>query len=500
MEEDGGKIMVDFEIRSGDPLQTSCDAMMAGVAASNGDRPALISALDSNMGGELSKLLEDAGFKGQAGRLFITPTFGAVAPRRIALVGTGPVDGDADARRRSWAEAARAVVQTGAQDIGIISTNLSEQALREALEGIALGSYRFTEYFGALRGSEAERPSGTFFISSEAEDPSSLERVASEVSSATRAVFLARDLVSTPASDLNPETMAVRATAIAEEHGLDVTVLGVKELERLGAGAILSVGKGSDVPPCMIHLVYRPEGEVTGPPVGLVGKCITFDTGGYSIKTAEGMLQMKTDMAGGAAVLGAMSALRDLGIRREVHGVICAAENMISGVAFRPGDVLTAMNGVTIEILSTDAEGRLVLADGLVYTARQGVSEMIDLATLTGAAAVALGDTTALFANDDRVAETLLAASAEVGERTWRMPLVHEYTSRLKGDVADLKNTGGRPGGAIIAALFLEHFTEGLPWAHLDIAGSARSDKNAGYIPKGATGTGVRTLLSYLSR
>jgi leucyl aminopeptidase len=172
---------------------------------------------------------------------------------------------------------------------------------------------------------------------------------------------------------------------------------------------------------------------------------------------------------------------------------------MISGVAFRPGDVLTAMNGITIEILSTDAEGRLVLADGLVYTARQGVSEMIDLATLTGAASVALGDTTALFANDDRLADSLLTASATVGERTWRMPLVQEYKARLKGDIADLKNTGGRPGGAIIAALFLEHFTEGLPWAHLDIAGSARSDKTSGYIPKGATGTGVRTLLAYLA-
>lgn len=430
----------------------------------------------------------------------MTPTFGVVAPRRVVLVCTGPLDGDADARRRSWADAARAVQQAGARDIGVVSTDLSEDALREALEGIALGSYRFTEYFGSLRGGEAERASVTFFISSAAEDTSSLERVASEVGSVARAVFLARDLVSTPASDLNPETMAQRAAAVGEEHGLDVTILGVKDLERLGAGAILGVGKGSDIPPCLIHLVYRPEGEVTGPPIGLVGKCITFDTGGYSIKTGEGMLQMKTDMAGGAAVLGAMSALRDLGIRREVHGVICAAENMISGVAFRPGDVLTAMNGVTIEILSTDAEGRLVLADGLVYTARQGVSEMIDLATLTGAAAVALGDTTALFANDDRVAETLLAAADAAGERTWRMPLVHEYTSRLKGDIADLKNTGGRPGGAIIAALFLEHFTEGLPWAHLDIAGSARSDKTSGYIPKGATGTGVRTLLSYLSR
>ncbi|CAA9552738.1 MAG: Cytosol aminopeptidase PepA [uncultured Thermomicrobiales bacterium] len=489
-----------FEIKSGDPLQTSCDAMLLGVPAGEGNRPAIVSTLDEAMGGELDRLLGDAGFNGQAERRFMTPTFGAVAPRRVVLVGTGQAGADPDARRRSWAEAARAVVKEGARDIGVAGSGLSETALREALEGIALGSYRFIEYFGTLREDEVERGSGTWFILTEEEDRSSLERVVSEVGTVARAVFLARDLVSIPASDLNPVTMTARATAVAEAHGLDLTVLGVDELERIGAGAILAVGKGSDVPPVMIHMVYRPEGEATGSPIGLVGKCITFDTGGYSIKTGEGMLQMKTDMAGGAAVLGAMSALRQLGIRREVHGVICAAENMISGAAFRPGDVLTAMNGVTIEILSTDAEGRLVLADGLVYTARQGVSEMVDLATLTGAAAVALGDTTALFANDDRLADSLLTASSATGERTWRMPLVQEYKARLKGDIADLKNTGGRPGGAIIAALFLEHFTEGLPWAHLDIAGSARSDKTTGYIPKGATGIGVRTLLAYLSR
>lgn len=489
--------MDSFEIRSGDPLTTPCDAIMVGVPSGMDQRTALVASLDEAMNGELGALLEDAGFKGQAGQHLLVPTLGAAAPRRVVLLGTGPVEGDADLRRRGWSDAARAAERAGARKIGLFTMGLDERGIREALVGIVLGSYRFTKYFGTLSQSESEQAAATYFLLGD--DRSSLERVSDEVTAIARGVFLARDLVSTPASDLNPDTMATQASAIAKERGLEVTVLGVKDLERLGAGAILAVGKGSVVPPSLIHLVYRPDGEVTGPPIGLVGKCITFDTGGYSIKTGEGMLQMKTDMAGGAAVLGAMSALGDLGVRREVHGVICVAENMISGEAFRPGDVLTAMNGVTIEILSTDAEGRLVLADGLVYTARQGVSELIDLATLTGAAAVALGDTTALFANDDRVADSLLAASALVGERTWRMPLVQDYKSRLKGDIADLKNTGGRPGGAIIAALFLEHFSEGLPWAHLDIAGSARSDKGSGYIPKGATGTGVRTLLAYLA-
>ncbi len=193
-----------------------------------------------------------------------------------------------------------------------------------------------------------------------------------------------------------------------------------------------------------------------------------------------------------------MTALRETGCQREVRGVICAAENMISGNAFRPGDVLTAMNGVTIEIISTDAEGRLILADGLVYTARQGVSEMIDLATLTGAANVALGGATALFASDDGLAERLLTAADEAGERTWRMPIYDDFGKRLTSEVADLKNSGGRPGGAVVAARFLQYFTEGVPWAHLDIAGSARSSEVNGYSPKGATGAGVRTLLAYL--
>jgi leucyl aminopeptidase len=275
----------------------------------------------------------------------------------------------------------------------------------------------------------------------------------------------------------------------------------------MGAGALLAVGKGSASEPRLIHLTYRPSDPVDPARpacpeerrVGLVGKCITFDTGGYSLKPYESMLEMKSDMAGGAAVLGAMSALPALGCRHVVHGVICAAENMISGEAFRPGDILTAMNGVTIEILSTDAEGRLVLADGLVYTARQGATELIDLATLTGAAVVALGEgTTALFASDDALAERLLAASKVAAERFWRMPLTEELNEKIRGEVGDVKNSGGRGGGALTPALFLARFREGLPWAHLDIAGTARTTAAQPYTPKGATGVGVRTLLTYL--
>ncbi|HEX5500848.1 MAG TPA: M17 family metallopeptidase, partial [Thermomicrobiales bacterium] len=271
-------------------------------------------------------------------------------------------------------------------------------------------------------------------------------------------------------------------------------------LAKLGANAILAVGMGSSHKPRMIRLRYTPANAAAdGRVVGLVGKCITFDTGGYSIKTYEGMLEMKGDMAGGAAVLGVMSALGALGCAVPVEATICAAENMISGESFRPGDIITPLNGVTIEVLSTDAEGRLVLADGLVDTAHRGATELIDLATLTGAAVVALGEgTTALFSSDDELAAALLAAAAEAGERMWRMPLIEELNEKIKGDVGDVKNSGGRAGGAITAALFLQHFSEGLPWAHLDIAGAARLPKGGPEGPKGASGVGVRTLLDYL--
>jgi leucyl aminopeptidase len=314
-------------------------------------------------------------------------------------------------------------------------------------------------------------------------------------------VSLTRDLSNEPASTLTPEEFANRARVVAQESDLEIEVLGPPELTAIGAAATLAVGGGSVNTPRLIRLRYQPAGTPAGSrTVGLVGKAITFDTGGYSIKPYEGMLEMKGDMAGGAAVLGAMSALRDLECPVAVEATICAAENMISGTAFRPGDVIRGMNGVTMEILSTDAEGRLVLADGLVDTARRGATELIDLATLTGAAIVALGDgTTALFASDDTLADGLLHAAERTGERMWRMPLIEELERKIEGDVADIKNTGGRSGGAITAALFLQHFSEGLPWAHLDIAGPSRQEKASAIGPKGATGVGVRTLLRYLA-
>ncbi|CAA9539168.1 MAG: Cytosol aminopeptidase PepA [uncultured Thermomicrobiales bacterium] len=508
---------VEISYRPGDPLAMAADALIVPVLAPGGEggdvaavNPTL-GALDARLDGALGPLLRDARFRGAPGGTLVVPTLGRTPARRIVLSGLGDAsDVTAEVVRRAYGSALTAARDAGSEAI-LAALPVGPQSLpldpilAAAAEGAELAAYRFDRYRGSVR-ADGPPPRAVRSLVFAVADEGALGEGAGRAAlgravAVVRGVSLARDLVNEPGSALNPVEMAARAVAAAEGHGLDATVLDAEELERLGAGAIVAVGRGSATPPRLIHLVYRPAEPAPGlGPIGLVGKCITFDTGGYSIKTYEGMLDMKVDMAGGAAVLGAMTALRALGVRREVHGVICAAENMISGTAFRPGDILTALNGATIEVLSTDAEGRLVLADGLVYAARQGATELIDLATLTGAAVVALGEgTTALFASDDALAERLLAAAGAVGERTWRMPLTEALEDKIRGDVGDLKNTGGRTGGAITAALFLAHFREGLPWAHLDIAGTATTAAAGGYTPKGATGVGVRTLLAYLT-
>jgi leucyl aminopeptidase len=504
---------VQIEYRPGDPTDVGADALIAPAFSAAGGGSDLdladgaAAAVDAALDGALRRYAAEARFAGRRGTAFTLPTLGRLPARRVVLAGLGPrAQLDAEAVRRGFGAAATAARDAGATDLVAAPPPASERldtaaALAAAAEGARLATYRFDRYFGAGRRDDPTPAAVTrlTFVGTGPSEAASAEALA-RAAAVAGAVALARDLVSEPASVLNPPEFAARAGRVAAEAGLEARVYGPAELAELGAGALLAVGKGSASEPRLIHLVYRPADPVDPDrQVGLVGKCITFDTGGYSIKPYEGMLEMKTDMAGGAAVLGTMSALGALGCRHVVHGVICAAENMISGTAFRPGDILTAMNGVTIEILSTDAEGRLALADGLVYAARQGATELIDLATLTGAAVVALGEgTTALFASDDDLAARLQAAAGEAGERFWRLPLTEELNEKIRGEVGDLKNSGGRGGGAITAALFLARFREGRPWAHLDIAGSARADKPGPYTPKGASGVGVRTLLGYL--
>jgi leucyl aminopeptidase len=369
---------------------------------------------------------------------------------------------------------------------------------RAAVEGAILGTYVFERY----KREKSDKTVETLRV------VAADGRRAREVTEGARrgeifaqSTWLARDLINAPANDVHPTYVAEVAREIAREGKLKLKVLERDDCAKLGMGAFLGVAQGSEQPPKFIHLTYTPSGRATKR-VAIVGKGITFDSGGLDLKSADGMSRMKNDMSGAAAVLGIMKALPKLGAKVEVHGLIAATENMPSGSAIRPGDILRAMNGTTIEIGNTDAEGRLTIADALCYATKViEPQEMIDMATLTGACVVALGALcSGLMANDQRLADRLLAASRAAGERVWQLPLIEEYKEQFKSDVADLNNTGGRNGGAITAGLFIKEFAGAIPWAHLDIAGPAFIDRDSPLGPKGATGVAVRTILTYLTQ
>lgn len=392
-------------------------------------------------------------------------------------------------------------------DNGAGETNIDQDALKPPtssiegytqalLEGVLLGAYRFNRY---KNGDQSVQE--IIVTVSGGDGPQANRALVQQVETTTQAVNLARDLSHEPANVINPLTLAGRAQQIAEQSGLKFRVLDDKQLREMGAGAILAVGQGSLTPPRMIILEY-PGTDAAAKPVVLIGKAITFDTGGYSIKTTDGIVGMKYDKCGGVDVLATLQAAAALKLRLPVVGIIAAAENMISGQSYRPDDIITSLSGKTIEIVSTDAEGRLVLADALTYAQREYTPRaMIDLATLTGGVVVALGRVRAgLLSNNDPLADALYQAGEKTGERLWRLPLDEEYSKNMKGEDADLKNSGGREGHAILGGAFLKAFVANeVPWAHLDIAGMADTNKELPYSPKGATGFGIRLLIEYLT-
>jgi leucyl aminopeptidase len=306
---------------------------------------------------------------------------------------------------------------------------------------------------------------------------------------------LARELANEPGNTLTPREFARRAAAVASDAGVSVEILDEQQITKLGMGLLLGVSRGSDEPPRVIVFRYDPPGAPAAPVLGLVGKGVTFDTGGISIKPADGMERMKDDMAGGAAVACAMRAIGLLRAPIRVIGVVPATENMPGGRAIKPGDVLKSASGKTVEVINTDAEGRLILGDALWYARQLGATHLVDVATLTGAVVVALGKSTSgLFGTPAEFVEQVRRVADRVGDRSWPMPLFEEYRDQLKSDIADFTNTGGRPAGAITAALFISEFTGGLPWVHMDIAGTAWAEEAKPYQPKGASGVAVRTL------
>ena len=371
-------------------------------------------------------------------------------------------------------------------------------AIMAFTEGLLLGAFTFGSY---KSGNEDKSISLSLLVDNNTGVvQTDLQSYVKKASITAEAVNLSRAWAHEPPNVINPVSLAERVKKIAAETGLKCTILDDKQLEEMGAGSIVAVGKGSNTPSRLIILEHA--GTTGGKPVALVGKALTMDTGGYSLKTTDGIVGMKYDKSGGMTVIATLVAAAKLGLATPVVGVIAAAENMISGGAYRPNDILKALNGTTIEVISTDAEGRLVLADALTYTERTFQPRaMIDIATLTGAVVVALGSVRAgLLATNDELAEALFKSGEKTFERLWRLPLDEEYFEQIKGDDSDIKNSGGRKSGSIIGGMFLKQFvTQATPWAHLDVAGVMEAEKDLPYCPKGGMGFGVRLFLDYLN-
>lgn len=417
--------------------------------------------------------------------------------RKLIIVGLGKPDGlKLDTLRRAAAAVARVAKKQKSKILGFsfpLWNNDPAASAQAIAEGVELALYQDNRFKSEPedKGSQIETVDLLGFSGQEA----AITRANQIVSG----VNLARQLVAAPANAVTPITLAETAQAIAKDYGLQVEILEKEDCEKLGMGAFLGVAQASELPPKFIHLTYKPEGTPKKK-LAIIGKGVTFDSGGLNIKGAgSGIETMKIDMGGAAATLGAAKAIAQIKPDVEVHFISAVAENMISGRAMHPGDILTASNGKTIEVNNTDAEGRLTLADALVYADKLGLDAIVDLATLTGANVIALGeDIAGLYTPDDAVASQLEKAAQTSGEKIWRMPMEEKYFEGLKSGIADMKNTGPRPGGSITAALFLKQFVKETPWAHLDIAGPVWTDKENGYNGAGATGYGVRTLVNWV--
>jgi leucyl aminopeptidase len=361
------------------------------------------------------------------------------------------------------------------------------------VEGYLLGAYRFDRYKANGQRSKTKTVS---LVEGRGWNDKDAKRAIARASTIAESTALARDVTNTPAGDFTPESFAAEARRIAKSLPLTVKVLGEKELKAGGYGGILGVGQGSDKPSRLVEIRYRPQGARKH--VALVGKGVTFDSGGINLKN-DGLDWMKMDMGGGAAVLGAMAAIGKLKPKVAVTGLICTAENMPGGTALKPGDVITMKSGTTVEIGNTDAEGRLVMADGITHARDNKADVVVDIATLTGACMVALGDRAfGVMGNDQKSVDQILRAAEDSGERGWQLPLYDDYRKKLDSDIADIRNIGDRYGGAITAGLFLKEFAGDTPWVHIDIAGPVRSTVDEFDTPKGATGSGVRTLVRWI--
>ncbi len=476
--------------------------LFSGVTAPGGATGAVDAALD----GVISRLIAEGEIKGKLGDVTLLHTMGRIAPERVAVVGLGQrADFDLDAARRVSGEVlrflrgrgiGRAATVTHGAGIGGLSPKAAGRAVAE---GSLLGLYRFDRYHSNGNGDGDGGNGGEFaeltIVERDESRAQAIRDGAAEGRAMAESAMIARDLVNEPANAMTPTAMAEAARQVAEECGLGFEALDNADMKAMGMGAFLGVAQGSVEPAKLIILTYQGDPDHPGNNLGLIGKGITFDTGGISIKPAAGMEAMKGDMAGGASVIAAMRVIGRLGPRINVTGMVAATENMPGGSAQRPGDVVRAMNGKTIEIINTDAEGRLVLADALCLARERGITRLVDVATLTGAMVTTLGKAcTGVMGNDADLIAGVIDAGKQTGEKFWELPMFDEYKELIRSDVADMKNSGGRQAGSISAAFLLKEFVDGAAWAHLDIAGTATAEKASGYLVKGATGAPARTL------
>jgi leucyl aminopeptidase len=494
---------VKIAVKQGSIQKTSADTIIVNLFQDVTNPGGATGAVDHVLDGAISELIANRDFSGKAGDVAVLYPRGAIQAKRVLVAGLGKAsEFDLEGVRKAAANAALRARKLNSSSVATIihGAGIAGLPVQDASEATIAGSllalYRFkAEKRDAGKPDTIESFEVIEFDESKLDDIESGVRAAEAIASG---VALARDLVNMPPNVATPQKMAKTAEAIAEDHGMEITVGGRKWAAERNMGAFLAVAKGAGEPPKFIVLEHNGQRNDL-PTIILVGKGITFDTGGISIKPSQRMGLMKSDMGGAAAVLGTMKAIGLLDLPLKIIAITPCTENMPDANAYHPADVIKASNGKTIEIISTDAEGRMVLADGLVYAKQYDPDAVVDLATLTGACVVALGQGKAagLFSNDEELSQKLVTAGTSTQERVWPLPLWSDYRDAIKSDVADMKNSGGRMGGVATSAVFLQEFTD-YPWAHLDIAGMAFSEKFREYVPAGGTGYGVRLLIEFL--
>src|SRR5437660_8771410 len=483
------------------------DAQALAIAVFKDDKAdhGLLKELDAATGGLINRVIETEEFKAKEGETaYFHIADSELKPQRLLLIGRGDLEATKTQQVKQLAGSASIFLRSkNAKSVAIIprAEGDVEKVSQSVIAGAIMGLFEPDKYrTKENKRRELER----IVVVIEGADEKILKRGAERGRIIGESVNLTRDLANEPGVFMTPTILAERAQEVAKKFGLSIDVLDQKRMEKLGMGSLLGVSRGSDEPPKLIVLKYQPrriDKRHKDELLALVGKGITFDSGGISLKPGENMELMKYDMTGAATVIGTMRAIAQLKPAIPVLGIAPCAENLPSGKATKPGDVLRAMTGKTIEVINTDAEGRLVLADAISYAKKLGATRIIDIATLTGAVSIALGDVnTGILGTDQSLIDGVIEAGREVGERFWQLPLDKEYSNQIKSDIADIKNTGGKKAGTITAAAFLKEFVDDTPWAHLDIAGTAWGDRATPFRAKGPTGIAVRTLIEFIER